>query len=102
MTQAIPRGQTGLALVLRCLRTDGTLENLATATNLEILLRGPNGVTQTKQASLTSDGTDAQMQYVTQSGDLDDAGEWEYQGRFTKDGGTRWTHRAFFRVDPTL
>ncbi len=102
MTQAIPLGQTGVALIIRAVRSDGTPEDLSTSTSLEMSIRGPSGPTQLKQASLTSGGGDGMLQYVTQAGDLNEAGKWEYQGHWMKDGAPRHTHRGAFRVDPLL
>lgn len=102
MNELIPLNQTGLAIIARVLRSDGVPENLSTATNLTILLRGPAGLTQTKQASLTSDGTDGRVQYVTQTNDLNSAGVWEYQARYTLAGGVRRSAIGRFRVVPVL
>jgi hypothetical protein len=98
----IPREQTGLAIIARCLRSDGSPEDLSTATNLEMKMRRPDGITQTKQASVTSGGADGRMQFVTQTGDLPVTGKYEYQAFYDKDGGPRRSVIGSFRVVDTL
>lgn len=57
---------------------DGTVVDLATATDLKIYMKTPTE-TKTFDASLYTDGTDGKIKYVTVEGDIDLAGEWQIQ-----------------------
>jgi hypothetical protein len=68
---------------------NGSAVDLSTAGNIFIKLQGPDGRVQTKNASFVIDGLNGQIQYVTQSGDLDQPGLWRRQALIQNLGG--WT-----------
>ena len=58
---------------------DGAVVDISSAT-ISIVYVRPNKTTFTKTASLTGDGTDGEMEYTTDSSDLDEEGKWFAQG----------------------
>lgn len=81
-------GDIGTALRLT-VTEDGSALDVSGAGNAYIKLRTPDGRLLTKNASFVDDGTDGQIQYVTQANDLDVPGKWRIQGYLTNLGG--WT-----------
>jgi hypothetical protein len=69
---------------------DGVIVNLAAATSKMITILTPNSGKKVFQASLVTNGSDGQMQYVTQNDanqtDLDLVGIYEAQGKVTIGG----------------
>jgi len=57
-----------------------TVVDVSGATIKQIIFQKPSGTTVTQTATFVTDGTDGQIQYVTVSGDLDEAGKWIMQG----------------------
>lgn len=58
---------------------DGSTVDVSAVTTKQLIFKKPNGVTVTKSASFITTGSDGQIQYITQAGDLDVAGQWEVQ-----------------------
>lgn len=60
---------------------DGTsaVLDISGATTLEMIFKAPSGAKTTQTATLTGDGTDGQLEYVTVADDLDEVGEWKIQ-----------------------
>lgn len=61
------------------LKENGTVVDISGASTKQIKLQKPDGTSVTKTASFTDNGTDGQLQYSTQSGDLSVAGRWYAQ-----------------------
>ena len=64
--------------------------------------RKPDGTTVDKTATLVTDGSDGQIQYVSQSGDINQAGEWRVQGVVTLTTNTWRTAHKRFNVGANL
>tara|TARA_R110000744_G_scaffold33039_6_gene77020 strand:- start:2852 stop:3163 length:312 start_codon:yes stop_codon:yes gene_type:complete len=62
-------------------KDDGAVVDISSANNIYIILRGPDDVAATKNASLVSDGTDGKAKYVIVSGDISISGAWKIQGK---------------------
>lgn len=62
------------------IKEDGTAIDISLATTKEIVFQPPSGVAITQTAVFFTDGTDGIMQYVTEAGDIDIAGNWKLQG----------------------
>lgn len=58
-----------------------TIVDVSTVNSKTIYFQKPDSSTLTKAASYYTDGTDGIIQYVTESGDLDQAGTWQIQAR---------------------
>lgn len=82
--------------------TDAAID-VSSGTSLEAIFRKPDGTIVVKTASFVTDGTDGRIQYVTVSGDLDQAGRWRRWAKLTISGGPKTsTVRAFDVRDNTL
>lgn len=73
--------------------------DLSTATTLQFKLLRPDDTVLTVTPTFVTDGTDGQLQYNTQAGDLDQAGSWELQVRYVlANGSDRHTTAIGFNV----
>lgn len=61
--------------------------DLSTATLLEFCFGKPDGTVITRTPAFVTDGTDGQLTYTTQSGDLDQSGPWQLQVHYVLAGG---------------
>lgn len=77
-------GDVGTQLIVTCLDQNGDIIDIAAAATLVIKLGYPDETT-TKDctASLYTDGSDGNMVYVTQANDLNQAGLYTVQGKFS-------------------
>ena len=71
-------GDVGTAIVL-VVEEGGVPADIAAATALEIHAEKPSGATVKWTAALDGGGADGRLRYVTQPGDLDEAGYWLLQ-----------------------
>lgn len=77
--------------------------NLSTVSAVSLRLRTPTGIIKNFTGSLTTDGTDGKVQYVTvASSDLDEAGHWQGQFRLTFVSGLQKTQKFHFDVEEGL
>lgn len=77
---------------------DGVVVDVSSAITLEIIFKKPSATSVTKTASLETDGTDGQINYVTISGDLDEIGKWEMQASVVLGAGSWKTDIQEFKV----
>jgi len=75
-------GSVGVVLEL-IVEENGAAVDISAASNLKMVLVKPDGTRIEKTAVLSGTGTDGKMRYTTIAGDLDQAGEWLYQGSLT-------------------
>jgi len=94
-------GDIGTALRL-VVEEDGAVVDVSTASAKLIILKKPHGTRVEKTASFTTDGTDGKIQYATISGDIDEAGTWQYQGKVTIGSNVWYTEIAEFEVFENL
>lgn len=83
-------GDIGTAFTIQVVDEDGQAIDLSTASLLQIIFKKPSSARLVKTATLTTDGKDGQMQYVSVDGDLDQTGGWQMQPRITI-GGSTWS-----------
>ena len=97
-------GDIGVAIIYEVKRgsSDVTEDQMGSATGLILKFTPPSGTTVNKTATLYTDGSDGKIQYVTQSGDLDEDGTWEVQPYFTLGSFTGHASRRKFEVRPNL
>ena len=81
---------------------DGAALDIATATGLFLDFLKPSGIILQKAASLTSGGTDGKMQVALTAAELNEAGLWAIQARFTLGSFTGPTERESFIVSPGI
>jgi len=80
---------------------NNTIVDISAAT-LTYLFCKPGGDVLSVSGSLYTDGTDGIAKYVTQSGNLDEIGEWDYQIKVVI-GSNQWhTDTSGFYVHPNL
>lgn len=101
MSQEIRKNDVGTEL--RVTLTDsGTAVDVSTATTLQIKLKAPSGTVSTKTASYVTNGTNGQIKYVTQSGDLSETGTWRWQA-YVVIGTSSWhSEMQSFKVHENL
>ena len=82
---------------------DGTsVVNVSTATTKQLIFKGPNGVSKTKAATFTTDGTDGKLKYVTVANDLVPVGQWSWQAYVVMSNGAWHSDVAEFIVYENL
>ena len=80
MASEIHAGDIGT--IFRITIKDGdSIVDVSSVDSKVIYLQKPDNSTLTKAASYYTDGTDGIIQYVTESGDLDQIGTWQIQAR---------------------
>lgn len=95
-------GDIGTTIKATIVDQDGTALDVSAATTLQLLFLKPNGVLETKTATLTGDGTDGVIQYVTIADDLDVPGVWKSQGYIVDAGKQHKSSVDVFHVKPNL
>jgi hypothetical protein len=76
--------------------------NISTATVKQIIFQKPTGVSVTKTAIFSTDGTDGKIRYVTVSNDLDVVGTWKIQAKVVLPTGTWSSNIDKFKVYSNL
>lgn len=64
-------------------RYTGTVVDVSGANGLNIIFKSPSAVVASKSASFNTDGVDGKIKYLILNSDLDEAGDWEVQGKAT-------------------
>lgn len=80
MADPVHVGDVGVALQVTIVNRSGGVVDVSSASTKELWLGQPNGGTLVKAASFVTSGSDGQIQYVTQAGDLSIDGSWFVQG----------------------
>lgn len=88
--------------VLFTIKEDDEIVDISGATTKQIIIQNPNGASTTYTASFMTDGTDGQLYYETQSGELDIVGTWKCQAKVVLSGGTYRSPVQSFRVNNNL
>jgi hypothetical protein len=79
MASEIHVGVVGLIFRATIEDQAGTAVNVATATTKQLKFEKPDGTDAAKTAAFYTDGTDGIIQYTTEAGDIDLAGDWKVQ-----------------------
>lgn len=85
-------------------RTTKAVVDISSATVKKIIIQKPDGSILEKDATLTTPpGTNGKMYYATASGDIDQSGDWHYQGYVEMPGG-KWNTGPWidFKVEPNI
>ncbi len=61
------------------LKNGSSIVDISSATTKNIILGKPDGTSETKSGSFTTNGTDGQLEYITIATDLDQCGWWKIQ-----------------------
>jgi hypothetical protein len=87
-TDGCQKGTINLKILLT-VYNNGSVEPITGATNLQIIFERPDKTWFAKTAYFETDGSDGKLYYTTQSkDDLNMAGTWNLQAKFTLSG---WT-----------
>lgn len=94
----------GTIFEVTLLDTNKAVFDISSATTLELRFKkpDPNAAIVVKTASLSTDGTDGKMRYVTIADDLDMAGDWKLQGYVSTAIWTGFSSIGQFEVQPNL
>jgi hypothetical protein len=76
--------------------------NISSATILQIKFISPNGTQITKAATLSTNGSDGKMKYVTEAGFLTPHGVWRKMGYLSMPNWEGHTEESTFYVNPVL
>jgi len=95
-------GDVGTAFRFVVKDEQGAVMDLSAASVLKIFFDKPSSAVLEKTATLVTDGTDGQIQYVTRAGDLSEPGTWKYQGYIVVPSGVWWTDIHKFKVYANL
>ena len=95
-------GDIGTTIKATITDQDGAALDVSGASTLQLLFLKPNGVLVTQTATMTGDGTDGVIQYVTVSGDLDVPGIWKSQGYIVDAGKEHKSSVDSFHVKPNI
>lgn len=79
-----------------------SIADISGATTKQFTFKRPDGSTFTKTAVFTTDGTDGNIQYITESGVLDGPGRWCLQAYVKTSTGTWNTSVGNFKVFENL
>ena len=90
-------GDVGTQFVVTVTDADGAAVDVSGALTLQLRFRPPSAPTFVCAATPVTDGADGKINYVTQAGDLSEAGEWELQAFVALSGGS-W-HSDITRFD---
>jgi hypothetical protein len=79
------------------------VDDLASATTLEMIFSAPDGTKTTRTATLATDGSDGRIKYdIDPTIDLTVTGPWEVQGRVVYGPKPYFSEKAQFVVHPHL
>ena len=92
----------GTAFVVTVKDETNTIVDISTASVKKIFLKKPDKTVISKDAVLTTNGTDGKMQIVTASGDLSVKGQWIGQGKVIFPAGQWFTTNFSFEVEGNL
>lgn len=102
MSCNVKNGDVGTVFELTVTDCENVAVDISGAVSLAISLKSPAGVVTEKTPTLTTDGTDGKMQYVTVLDDIDEVGKWQIQGAVELSTGKWSTSIGQFYVDNNL
>ncbi len=104
-TQSSPEihlNDVGTQFIVTIYNQNEVIQDLSTATGLDINFYTPSRETKEKTATLYTDGTDGKIVYTLISGDIDESGEWSYQAVIEFSTGKWGTNIEKFTVYPNI
>lgn len=75
-------GDVGTVITLTVYE-DGAVKDISSATDLQILIKKPSGELLEKEATFSTDGTDGQLTYTTESDGWTEEGFYEVRAGFS-------------------
>lgn len=98
--QTMHLSDTGTVISMQVLEK-GEIVNLS-AGSAEIVFRKPNGSCVAKTATFFTDGSDGMIQYIVESGFIDQAGKWSMQAVVSIGDGEWRSDPVWFSVSPNV
>jgi len=95
-------GDIGTTIKATIVDQDGNALDVSGASTLQLIFLKPNGVQESQTATMTNDGTDGIIEYVTIADDLDVPGVWKSQGYVVDAGKEHKSSVDTFHVKPNL
>lgn len=95
-------GDVGVDIIVQFLDSDCDPKDISSFTTLSICFEKTDGTTVSKTATFTTDGTDGKIQYLTETGVIDQTGTWRLQGVISKVGAEWRTPIDNLTVGPAL
>lgn len=83
-------------------KEDGAVFDVSSATVLEMWIEKPSGVPMKVIASFLTDGTDGSIIYNFAQGEVDEEGQWKYQGHAESASWKVTSKKAEFYVDEVI
>lgn len=102
MKKNIRLGDYGTSFVLTAIGEKNFFTDISDATDLSVIFKKPSGDILTKTAQFLNDGTDGRFVAVTEIGDINEAGRWEFQGKIITPTGSWTSSEEVFYVEKTL
>lgn len=100
---ALQQNDVGITFIVTVVKQDGvTPQDISTATGLTIYLIKPDMSVVTGNAALVNAGTDGQMFYISQAGDLGQVGIYRIQGSYLVGSNILYTSKTSFLVEPNF
>lgn len=81
---------------------DGSAKDISSMTTTDVIFLKPDGTTETVTGNFETDGTNGQLNYVSQSGVLDQSGSWQIQVHLANLTSQKRTDIGRFRVHDNL
>ncbi len=95
-------GDVGVQIIAIFHNPVNSIMDVSSFTTLQLIFTKPDTTQVTQTATFVNSGTDGQIQYVTQTGDLSLAGLWQIQGFIQKIGAQLHSNVGKFTVYPNL
>lgn len=97
-TAKVHKGDIGTVFQCTFKDQDGSVVDLSGYTSVQIIFLKPDHTAETKDMTVT-DAANGVANYTTVSGDIDQAGYWEYQGKAVIPSGTWYSLQKKFPVE---
>lgn len=102
MSAAVHVGDVGTIFIATIVDQTNAVVDVSNATTKQIWFSKPSGQILQGAASFTTSGTDGQLQYTANAGDLNQAGVWTWQAYVIIPSGTFHSELKQFRVDDNI
>lgn len=99
----VQQNDVGVGINVTIVGNDGSTPlDVSAYTNFLVFISRSDGSLVSGVPGFVTDGTNGQVQYVTQPGDLSVAGITKFQLEYMDGGKLRHTQKGIFKIDPNL
>ena len=100
---ALQQNDVGITFIVTVVEQDGvTPQNISSGTSLTIYLIRPDSSVISGSATFVTDGTNGQIQYISQNGDLSIIGIYKIQASYSVSSNVLYTQKTQFLVEPNF